>query len=232
MANKSSESSSISSQSEQIVPQLLPIEKNSESRKNTVLTNIIKMLTERGLLNRSKQNQYIKQLTTIQSDDQTFKIDLDHPVNPSAKTMIIRLINQKITSISKSGGISELLTTYKTQPKIIVVNSISSKTRYQIQSDQTNYPNTEIFLERELLINIIDHVSQPKFILLSDDQTKEVLDTYHAKRREIPKILLSDPISCYYDAKPGQMFRIIRPSETSGEAVSYRLVIKGQIKET
>lgn len=228
-------SSSTSMQPEKIVPQLLPIEKNNESRKNIILTNIIKMLTERNLLDKSKQDQYIKQLIGIQSDDQTYKIDLDYPdimYGEGGKTMIVRLINQKITSISKSPGISDLLITYKTEPKIIVVTGINPKSRYLIQSDQITYPNTEIFLEKELLINIVDHVSQPKFTLLSDEETKVVLNGYHAKRRDIPKMLLTDPISCYYNAKPGQMFRVVRPSETSGEAVSYRLVIKGQIKET
>lgn len=220
---------------QQMVPQLLPIEKNSESRKSTVLTNIIKMLTERGLLDRSKQNQYIKKITSTQSDDQIYKVDMDYPeirYSKDNKTVIIRLINQKITSMTKSSGINDLLTTYKLQPKIIVVSSINQRARYQVQADQTSYPNTEIFLEKELLINIIDHVSQPKFTLLNDDDAKLVLDAYHAKRRDIPKILFTDPISCYYNAKSGQLFRIIRPSETSGEAVSYRLVIKGQVKET
>jgi DNA-directed RNA polymerase subunit H (RpoH/RPB5) len=231
---KSSTAQQPAQASMQMVPQLLPIEKNSESKKNIVLTNIIKMLTERGLLDYSKQNQYIKQLIGTQSDDQTYKVDLDYPEKAYSKdnrTMIIRLINQKITSISKSSGISDLLTTYKMQPKIIVVTSINSRTRYQVQSDQASYPNTEIFLEKELLINIVDHVSQPKFTLLTEEETKLVLDAYHAKRRDIPKILFTDPISCYYNAKSGQLFRIIRPSETSGEAVSYRLVIKGQIRD-
>lgn len=219
----------MSNESNQVVPQLLPIEKNSETRKNTILTNIIKMLTERKLLNPDKQETYIQKLINTQSDDQSYKINLDFGTD---KTMIVKIINQKISSISKSSGISDLLNTYKNQPKIIVVPLINPKIRYQIQSDQSTYPNTEIFLERELLINIIDHVSQPKFILLSEDETKEVLEAYHAKRRDIPKILLADPIVCYYNAKPGQLFRIIRPSDTTGDAVTYRLVIKGQIRES
>lgn len=212
-----------------VVPQLLPIEKNNESRKNTIFTNIVKMLIERKLLEGSKKEEYIKQLINTHSDDQTYKINLDYA--QGEKGMIIRLINQKVTSISKSSGISDFLTTYKMQPKIIVVTSINPKTRYQVQSDPITYPNTEIFLEKELLINIIDHVSQPKFVLLSDDEIKDVLESYHAKRRDIPKMLFTDPIACYYNAKPGQMFKIIRPSETTGEAISYRLVIKGQIKD-
>ena len=61
--NESSSSTNIvQEQPEQIVPQLLPIEKNSESRRITILTNIVNMLTERGLLNfdNKSKDQYIK----------------------------------------------------------------------------------------------------------------------------------------------------------------------------
>lgn len=221
-------------QPEKVVPQLLPIEKNNKTRVNIVLTNIVKMLTERKLLDISKQNDYIKRLIEEQTDDQTYKIDLDYPDQSRKlnKMMIIRLVNQKITSISKSPAINELMITYKEHPKIIVVTSISQKSRYLIQSDPLSYHNTEIFLEKELLTNLVDHVSQPKYVLLSDAETTAVLSAYHTKRREVPKILLGEPISLYYNVRPGQMFRIIRPSETSGQGVSYRLVVKGQIKES
>jgi len=226
---------STKNEQEQVLPLLLPIEKNSESQKNTILTNLIKMLTERKLLNLSKQEQHIKKVTSSQPDDQIYKIPLDYGEKYYGKDinfMAVRLINQRITSLSKSSGVSDFLNVYKSQPKIIVVAGINPKIQYMVRVDTATYPNTEIFLERELLINIIDHVSQPKFALLNDEETKDVLDSYHAKRREMPKMLLNDPISQYYNAKQGQLFRIVRPSETAGEAVTYRLVIKGQMKET
>ena len=219
--------------SEIITPLLLPIEKNSEAQKITILTNIVKMLTERDLIHKNNQDQYIKKVTSIQSDDQTYKIPIDNPAyGKDINFLIVKIINQRITSISKSSGVSDFLNNYKTQPKIIVVPAINPKTQSQVQSDTVTYPNTEIFLERELLINLVDHVSQPKFKVLSEEEAKSVLDSYHAKRRDIPKILVGDPVSRYYNVRHGQMFRIIRPSETSGEAVTYRIVIKGQIKET
>ena len=229
-----SDNNTSSESNEQVVPQLLPIEKNNEVRKNTILTNIVKMLTERNLLDQNRQQEHINKILAIQSDDQLYRIDLDFPqiYGKNNGTMIIKIINQRITSISKSSGINDFLITYKMLPKIIVVNSINPKARYQVQSDPVSYPNTEFFLEKELLINIIDHVSQPKFILLDDAETKEVLEKYHSKRRDMQKMLFTDPIACYYNAKPGQMFRVIRPSETSGQAVAYRLVIKGQIKDS
>jgi len=209
-------------------PHLLPIEKNSEAKKNTVLTNIIKMLTERKILDHNNLTKNITFATSIKSDDLIYKIPID--MENVHKHYIVKFIHQKITSISKSSGIADFLNQYKNYPKIVVVSTISTKLLYGIKND-TNYLNTEIFLEKELMINIVDHVSVPKHYLLSEAELKSVLESYHAKRREIPEMLVTDPIARYYNAKVGEMFRIIRPSETAGEAPYYRLVVRGLIKE-
>ena len=82
------------------------------------------------------------------------------------------------------------------------------------------------------MINIIDHVAVPKHILLTNNECETMLDEYIIKRKNLPRILQTDPIARYYNAKPSQIFRIIRPSEVTGDTVSYRLVIRGQINET
>jgi len=214
---------------ETIVPQLLPIEKNSESRKNIVLTNLIKMLTERKLLNEDKLKLNIGNITSLQSDDFVYKINLDNPEpNTQSKIYYVILFYQRITSLSKSSTIVDFLNQYKTLPKIVVSPNVPMKLVYNIKNDAT-YPNTEIFLEKELMINIVEHISIPKHILLSEEELKAVIDSYYAKRREIPEIYVTDPVSRYYNAKTGQMFRIIRASETAGFSPYYRLVVKGNI---
>ena len=102
--------------------------------------------------------------------------------------MIIKIINQKVTSISKSSLIADFLNKYKNDPKIVIVNNISDKFLFGIKHN-SNYPNTELFLGKEMMMNIIDDIAVPKHILLSDDEMKLVLNSYHAKRREMPEIL-------------------------------------------
>ena len=210
-----------------IVPQMLPIEMNSEKIQKTVLTNIIKMLTNRGLLKKENEKTNIEKVLSIESDDLLYKIKLDTKIEQH-DTLIIKLILQNISSVAKNSTIMEFFNKYSQVPKIVVVKSISNKIIYNMKND-SEYPNTEIFLEVEMMINIIEHVSVPKHVLLSDTEKLQVLDEYQAKHREVPDILVTDPIARYYNAKVGQMFRIHRASETSGIAPYYRLVIRGNI---
>ncbi|CAH6421825.1 DNA-directed RNA polymerase subunit RPB5 [uncultured virus] len=206
---------------------LYQIEKNTEDTRKTLLANVVKMLTERKLLNKENLDDNIKNILNIINDDLIYLINIDKLINNLEKNFAIKIIFQKITAMNKSYGMSEFLVNYKKYPKIIIVKDISKKA---LQYVFNNFTNTEIFLEKELMINIIDHVLVPKHEILEDNDAKEVLTKYNAKKRNMPKILSSDPIARYFNMKSGQICKIIRPSEKSGLTVSYRLVIKGSIR--
>ena len=75
---------------EQIVPQLIPIVKNTESVKNMVLTNIIKILTERKLLDKANIEKNIMNITENKPDNNIYKIALDNnEPNTEKKEMYI-----------------------------------------------------------------------------------------------------------------------------------------------
>lgn len=101
-----------------LVPQLIPIEKNNEKRQKEVLINIIKMLTNRLLLNHDKLNSNIDKIVNTQSDDLMYDIPLDNPDVYYSKTsgikkLFVKLINQKITGIPKASTIGDFLHSHK-----------------------------------------------------------------------------------------------------------------------
>lgn len=83
----------------------------------------------------------------------------------------------------------------------------------------------ECFKENELLIDKLSHVLVPKHEIISDEEKKELLKIYKAKDSQLPKILSSDPIARYFGGRKGQVFKITRPSESSGDYIYYRIIV-------
>lgn len=87
----------------------------------------------------------------------------------------------------------------------------------------------QIFTFKELQINVTKHELVPKHELLGFDKEEEIqriLQLYNVKSRNfLPLILRNDPVARYFNAKPGNLMRIIRASPTSGSYELYRCCI-------
>ncbi len=81
----------------------------------------------------------------------------------------------------------------------------------------------------------VAHHLLPRHEILSEEETRQVLESLETSAERLPKILVGDP-GLQTDPKfvtgrdagenfLGRLVRIHRPSATAGEAVAYRLIV-------
>lgn len=76
-------------------------------------------------------------------------------------------------------------------------------------------------------INILKHEFVPKHILLNEQEKEGLLKQYGITLKQLPRILESDPVIKIIGGKIGDVVKIIRNSQTTGQSVYYRVVVKG-----
>lgn len=196
------------------------IEKNDEDIRKTVLTNVIKMITARGILVEEDLEKNITDMLSQQSDDSIYKVKkVDNQI-----PIIIKLYPTKISSINKTSNIYEFLSKHNEFHKIIVAKDINDN---NIKNIKSTFPRTEIFLEHNMMINLLDNELVPKFMIMPQDSElyKNFWNDYTVKKKQMPRMLVNDPVALYYNLKKGDLVKIIRPSESTGQSAAYRFVV-------
>jgi DNA-directed RNA polymerase subunit H len=74
----------------------------------------------------------------------------------------------------------------------------------------------------------LGHELVPEHTILSDKEREELINRYNIKQEQLPKILNTDPVILSIGAKPGQVVKIIRKSQTAKYATAYRIVIQSE----
>ena len=192
------------------------IELNNREINVEVCKNVLKMLEQRGFVNYEEMFEKI-------FNDINNKASIDFVLNDKTKCSIY-IINAKVTSVIQGTPIDEYLSNNLDMHKIIVIKDCSKKAVKQIITD---YINTEFFFEHEMLEDISTKVFIPKHQLLNKDEIKELFSKFN--ENELSIIYNTDMMARYYNAKVGDVFRIIRPSITSGNSIFYRKVHNGSI---
>jgi DNA-directed RNA polymerase I, II, and III subunit RPABC1 len=191
------------------------IEYNSKEINVEVCRNILIMLFKRKLLNNyiDTFNEILKDIND--KDIIEFKLNNDDICN-------IFLYNTKLTSIVNGSPIDDFLSNNTDVHKIVVIKDFTKKVIKQINED---YKNAEVFFEYEMIEDISSKIFIPEHIILNQKEKDELLTKFN--ENELAIILSTDMMSRYYNAKIGDIFKIIRCNVTSGKSAFYRRVKLG-----
>lgn len=177
-----------------------------------VITNVIKMINNRGLLDNMNST-----LDRLLNEDRT---RLEYEITDNINLKIIRA---KLSSLSKSNDIRNYLNNNSRKKNILVfmkVENTSSKDKLLRE-----YIDCEIFEESDFLMDKASHWFVPHHEIFNGNK-EELYEEYNLSDETISKILTTDPMVRYYNAKEGDIMRIIRSSDESGLSIIYRLVVK------
>lgn len=188
---------------------------NPLKRDQKIITKCMEMLMNRKLFKEKDFDKYCKE--ALESYDELTHLCSYESPNLSFK---IKIINDKVSTLNKVGGLTQLLDANQNILKLIIVQDIQPKPFKEI----IEYPNSEVFWIREMIIDPKNHIITPKHVPLSSEEKEQVFEEYNLKKIEIPKIDKTDFMTRYYNMKVGDLFEIHRISIASGEAVSYRIV--------
>jgi len=75
-------------------------------------------------------------------------------------------------------------------------------------------------------IDVSKHELVPKHEIVSEEEKEELIKKY-GSLKNFPRIYSSDPQVKLLNAKPGDLIKIIRRNEVTGESVYYRVVVEG-----
>ncbi len=75
-------------------------------------------------------------------------------------------------------------------------------------------------------IDVLLHDLVPQHILLTKEETQDLMDKYQITVIDLPQIFEKDPIAIAIGAKEGDVIKIIRNSRTTVKSVDYYRYVK------
>jgi len=197
-----------------------------ELNENTIsitIKTLCEMLNDRGYNVDSIKNITVEEIR-VQLENKILDFEAKH--NTRDENIFIKYVLFKPKSSDILNSLSYWVNNpedYRKSDRFIIIlkeNILNIDKKIIEYKEKYNY-NIQIFIFSKLLRNITKHSYQPKFDLVENVQ--EILTNYSLKSKvKLPWISINDPISQYYGLLQGDVIKITRFSETSGEYITYR----------
>ena len=79
-------------------------------------------------------------------------------------------------------------------------------------------------MKSETKFNIQKHMLVPKHEIMTEEEISSEFSDVDYDFKNLPKIKVDDPVADSIGARPGDVLRITRESQTAGVFVTYRIV--------
>eukprot|EP00921_Rhytidocystis_pertsovi_P026373 GHVQ01042534.1.p1 GENE.GHVQ01042534.1~~GHVQ01042534.1.p1 ORF type:complete len:207 (+),score=27.25 GHVQ01042534.1:133-753(+) len=148
-----------------------------------------------------------------------------HKANHNDRIIVYFADETKKTGVKPIRELSDKMEDRNIPKAILVTQNILTAFAKDAIAEAAPKHIIEYFLEAELLVNITHHELVPKHVPLTDDEKRNLLERYKVKEIQLPRMQSADPVARYFGLSRGKVVKIIRPSETAGRYVTYRLVV-------
>ncbi|CAD7945246.1 unnamed protein product [Amoebophrya sp. A25] len=148
-----------------------------------------------------------------------------HKNDPEQKILVYFPDENKKVGVKPIRVLAEKMHDNKIDHAILVVRQSLTPFAKSAIGETLSKMRIEVFHENELVVNITKHDLVPTHQPLTDAEKKYLLQRYQLKPSQLPRIQMNDPIARYFGLQREAVVKVIRPSETAGRYVTYRLVV-------
>lgn len=189
---------------------------------------VLKMLQERNYMVSEDQLAMDVDQFVVQFGSSPKRADLtilaEHETDPEDQIFVFMPEEEKVGVKTIKSYAIMMRDANVTHAILVVKQGLTPFARTALQEMSDGFL-IEHFRDAELLVNITEHKLVPKHLPLSQDDKAALLKRYKLKESQLPRIQKSDPVARYYGLKQGDVVKIIRPSETAGKYITYRICI-------
>lgn len=193
---------------------------------------LLKMLDQRGYNIQAYQNFGPDEIAKLMTKEDALQMEMPHKEVAEKKVLVL----YRFTRLALNSILRNLLDPegdYAIKPEtteVIVLTMEPVKDTFHataLQAWTQHKLKLQFYEMRRLVNNPLEHVLQPKFELVPQDQHEELLKTFYARSKtQLPMIRFHDDMAgrCL-GLVPGDIVKITSASPSAGEYIKYRVCV-------